>query len=235
MSCREPFKVRFKVLIHTTRFTVQYTILRGVVSGRRKRTDPLYFSIKCFIERYTFQEGICHIFSWDLGFIPLFFQYWQIARCYMSDQRVHRKRNKSLSMSSSSYHKHMCGEASWRDWIEPAFIWVSPQPQASRGTLRNATGTFKGEKKEKSFIRLESWGWSAIRPLQWRWKFILLSIITFTFPHLTFEVQGGNMKGKEGHFDKITHAINPYLWGHSNSVTVFYFFICLQIHMIYCI
>lgn len=52
-------------------------------------------------------------------------------------------------MSSSSYHKHMAGEAWWRDWREPVFTGVSLQPRASRGTLRNATGVLKGEKRAR--------------------------------------------------------------------------------------
>lgn len=57
-------------------------------------------------------------------------------------------------MSSASYHKHMGGEAWWRDWIEPVFIGVSPQPQASQGTLRNATGMFKGKESGGSRWKL---------------------------------------------------------------------------------
>lgn len=43
----------------------------------------------------------------------------------------------------------MVGEAWWRDWREPVFIGVSLQPRASWGTLRNATGVLKGEKRAR--------------------------------------------------------------------------------------
>lgn len=39
--------------------------------------------------------------------------------------------------------------------LSSVFIRVSPQPRASRGTLRNATGVFKGKKRERSL----SIGW----------------------------------------------------------------------------
>lgn len=43
----------------------------------------------------------------------------------------------------------MAGEAWWRDWREPVFTGVSLQPRASQGTLRNATGVLKGEKRAR--------------------------------------------------------------------------------------
>lgn len=109
------------------------------------------------------------------------FSILMLTNCCKSDQCLHGKGNKSLSMSSSSHHKHMGGEPWWRDWIEPVLILVSPQPQASQGPRGTLLACLGAKKREESFGSLERWGQSIVSLPQWWWKFISLSIITFVF------------------------------------------------------
>lgn len=149
----------------------------------------------------------------------------------MSDQCLGGKGNKSLSPSSSSHRKHMDGESWWRDWIEPLFSGASSQPQAAWGTLRNATGTFKGEGGKKTvFPRVEVS--PALSSLWWRWKFIWLSIITFILPR-----PPSHEEPKQGIWSgmKVILMLENlfslyYSWKHSNSVV--HLSLCLQICLI---
>lgn len=166
----------------------------------------------------------CHGTRKSCGYILLKpFSILMLTDCWKSDQCLHGKGNKSPSMSSSSHHKRMGGKSWWRDWIEPVFIPVSPQPQASQGppgTLRACLGA---REREESFGRLE--GAATAMAMK-----IHLTVNNHLCFPLTWQekLKEGNERGNEGHFDVRTLFMGTF----RISIIVFYFILCLQIYVI---
>lgn len=165
--------------------------------------------------KYTFKQ--CHMLSLNKKVMTLLkpFSILMLTNCCKSDQCLHGKRNKSQSMSSSSHHKRMGGEPWWRDWIEPLFIPVSPQPQASQGPPGMLQACLAARKREEVFWRAGGCGQCVKSPLQCRWKFISLPIITSVFLPSDMRSSRREMKGEMKVILMLEHH---YLWEPSGLV-----------------